>query len=141
MSLSRVGPVVLLAVVVAGCPNQRELCESGVDQVCERVFECQPSEVQASPQFQAAFGTSVANCKELLYANPLRPAGAQGIACAEVDSNQELCTNLGEADSSDFDLNNASQCRDEREALSCQAYLGQLQDPAQAPAVCADRCN
>lgn len=141
MRLVRVSPVVLLAVFAAGCPSQEELCREGVDQVCERVFECQPAEVQASPQFQAAFGTSEANCKELLYANPLRPAQQTGIACAEVDDNQELCSNLGEPNADDFSLSNAAQCRDERADLSCQAYLAQLQDPAQAPAVCADRCK
>lgn len=141
MRRASVSAVLVLAVVTAGCPSQEELCREGVDQVCERVFECQPSEVQASPQFQAAFGTSVENCKELLYANPLRPAQQTGIACAEVDNNEELCTNLGEPTATDFSLSNAAQCRDERDELSCQDYLGQLQDPSRAPAVCADRCK
>ncbi|MDQ3266369.1 MAG: hypothetical protein M3Y59_22420 [Myxococcota bacterium] len=134
-------PLFPLALLITGCPSQDELCRSGVDQVCERSFECQPAQVQSSPQFQAAFGTSVADCKEKLYANPLRPAGATGIACADVETNEQLCTNLGAPSASDFSLSNASECRDRRDDLSCQDYLAQLQDPSLAPAVCADRCK
>jgi len=132
--------VVPLALFVTGCPSQSELCRSGVDQVCERNFECQSQAVKDSPQFQAGFGTSVEECKELLYANPLRPTGQTGIACDQVDNNEELCSNLGET-SSDFSLSSASQCRDERAELSCQDYLTQQSDPSMAPAVCADRCQ
>ncbi len=125
-----------------GCPSQESLCRSGVDQVCERVFECQSDEVKQSDQFKAAFGTSEDNCKELLYANPLRPQGAQGVACSEVDTNEKLCGNLGQPTASDFDLSKADDCRDARDKLSCEAYLNQLLvDPGAAPAACAERCS
>lgn len=141
MRIASLLPLFPLALLVTGCPSQDELCRSGVDQVCERSFECQSEQVRASPQFQAAFGTSVENCKELLYANPLRPTGATGIACADVETNEQLCSNLGEPSASDFSLANASECRDRRDDLSCQDYLAQLQNPSLAPAVCADRCK
>lgn len=133
--------VLVLAVGLFGCPSQRELCESGVDQVCERSFECQPDAVKNSDQFKAAFGTSVEDCKTRLYANPLAPQGAQGNACVDVDTNEELCANLGQPTAGNFDLSKASDCKDQRAELSCQDYLAQLQDPSKAPAVCAERCS
>lgn len=135
---------VLLAVgafALTGCPSTQSLCTSGVDQVCERSFECQPEQVRSSQQFQAVFGTTVEECKQMLYANPLAPAGAQGIACEEVDNDQELCSNLGQPDATSFNLGAAQDCRDQRAELSCEAYLAQLQDPTKAPAVCAERCE
>ncbi|MCI0570761.1 MAG: hypothetical protein L0Y66_08420 [Myxococcaceae bacterium] len=126
---------------VAGCPSATSLCRSGVDQVCERSFECQPQAVKDSPQFQAGFGRSVEECKELLYANPLRPQNATGIACAAADSDQDLCANLGQPDRTNFDLGKASECRDARADLACADYLAQLTNPAMAPAACAERCT
>lgn len=134
-------PLLAASFVLIGCPSPPELCRSGVDQVCERVFECQPDEVKQSDQFKAGFGTSVEECKNLLYANPLRPQGAQGIACESVDDDQKLCTNLGQPNATDFDLSAAQECRDARQALACDAYLAQLQDPSKAPASCANRCK
>ena len=142
--MQRLCVAVLVAgsVVLFGCPSQESLCRSGVDQVCERVFECQSDQVKQSEQFQAAFGTSEANCKDLLYANPLRPQGAQGVACADVEDNQQLCANLGQPGATEFDLSKADDCRDARADLSCEAYLNQLLvDPSAAPAACGERCS
>lgn len=133
--------VTIGSVVLFGCPSAESLCRSGVDQVCERSFECQPDEVKASPQFQAAFGTSVEECKTKLYANPLGPQQQQGIACDQVTDDQMLCTNLGQPEATDFDLGRAQDCRDRREELSCEDYLAQLQDPSLAPSSCAERCR
>jgi hypothetical protein len=132
---------VLLLALTTGCPSPEELCKKGVDQVCERSFECQSAEVKASPQFQAAFGTSVDDCKRKLYANPLAPAGATGIACESVEKDQQLCANLGQPNKEKFKLGPASECSDAREELACQDYLAQLQDASKAPAACAQRCE
>jgi hypothetical protein len=131
----------LLLLLATGCPSPAELCKTGVDQVCERSFECQSAEAKASPQFQAAFGTSVDECKRKLYANPLAPAGATGIACESVKNDQQLCANLGQGDKDEFKLGPASECSDLRADMACPDYLAQLQDPSKAPAVCAQRCE
>jgi hypothetical protein len=133
--------VPVLGAVLLGCPSPQEICRSGVDQVCERVHECQPDAVKASAQFQAAFGTSEADCKTKLYANPLAPQGAQGIACDNVDDDPKICANLGQPQATDFDLSKGSDCRDARAKLSCEAYLAQLSDPTLAPAACGQRCK
>jgi len=140
MKMMSMGGLLLLALTT-GCPSPAELCRTGVDQVCERSFECQSEQVKASPQFQAAFGTSVDECKRKLYANPLAPAGATGIACESVKNDQQLCTNLGQPDRDEFKLGPASECADRRAALSCPDYLAQLQDASKAPAACAQRCQ
>jgi len=140
MKMLSMGGVLLLALTT-GCPSPEELCKKGVDQVCERSFECQSEQAKASPQFQAAFGTSVDDCKRKLYANPLAPAGATGIACESVEKDQQLCANLGQPDKEKFKLSPASECSDLREKLTCPAYLEQLQDASKAPAVCAQRCE
>jgi hypothetical protein len=131
----------LLLTLATGCPSPAELCRTGVDQVCERSFECQSTEVKASPQFQAAFGTSIEDCKRKLYANPLAPAGATGLACESVESDQQLCANLGQPDKQKFKLGPASECASLREDMACPDYLAQLQDASRAPAVCAQRCE
>jgi hypothetical protein len=140
MKMMSMGGLLLLALTT-GCPSPEELCKKGVDQVCERSFDCQPAEVKASPQFQAAFGTSIDECKRKLYANPLGPSGATGIACESVENDQQLCTNLGQPDKDTFKLSPASECSDLRAGLACPDYLAQLQDPSKAPAVCAQRCE
>jgi hypothetical protein len=140
MKTMSLGGLLLLALTT-GCPSPEELCKTGVDQVCERSFECQSTEVKASPQFQAAFGTSIDDCKRKLYANPLAPAGATGIACENVDNDQQLCTNLGQPSAESFKLGPASECADMREKLACPDYLAQLQDASKAPAACAKRCE
>jgi hypothetical protein len=127
-------PVLVVPFLIA-CPSPPEICRSGVDQVCERVFECQSDQVKASPQFQAAFGTDEGSCKDLLYANPLRPKQAQGVACADIT------TNLGRPELDDFVLSAASECKDKRADLTCEAYLAQLNDDSLAPAECAQRCK
>ncbi|MDP2273685.1 MAG: hypothetical protein Q8N23_23215 [Archangium sp.] len=133
------------AALLTGCPSQESLCKSGVDQVCEREYECQPQQVQESSQFQAAFGTSVQNCKDLLYANPLRPAGAQGIACVDVKTDAQLCSNLGISTATTFDLTNAVSCKDERKKLECSAFLAQVNPSGPGgqppPAICNQRCK
>jgi hypothetical protein len=130
---------------LAGCPSNEALCKSGADQVCERLHEasCRPIAEQGfggSAQFQAVFGTDAANCKELFYANPLRPR-AQGLACSEVDTDQQLCTNLGQPNATTFDLGKAQECRDARAALSCQEFVAQLSPTGSPPASCAERCK
>lgn len=127
--------------LLAGCPSNAVVCRSSVDQVCERVFECQSDEAKASPAFQAAFGTSMEDCKDKLEANPLRPKGATGIACADVNSEQQLCTNSGLPNATKFNLSKASECRDARAKLACADYLAQLPDPSKAPTPCADVCS
>ncbi len=133
------------AALLTGCPSQESLCKSGVDQVCEREYECQPQQVKDSSQFQAAFGTSVQNCKDTLYANPLKPAGAQGFACASLTTDTQLCANLGVPTATTFDLSNAIKCKDERAKLECSAFLAQVNPSGPGgqppPAVCSQRCK
>jgi len=136
-----IAALVAASVVLFGCPSQQELCREGVDQVCERVHECQPEQVRATEQFQAGFGTSVDNCKELLYQNPLRPQQRQGVACADVETNEQLCANAGFPGASNFDLSNSQSCRTNRDKLSCEEYLAQLADPTLAPSPCNERCS
>lgn len=137
--------IVLSVAMLTGCPSQESLCKSGVDQVCEREFECQPQQVKDSPQFQAAFGTSVQGCKDGLYANPLRPAGAQGIACVDVKTDTQLCTNIGVPTATTFDLTNAAACKDARAKLECSAFLAQVNPSGPGgqppPAICLERCK
>jgi len=136
---------VLSVTMLTGCPSQESICKSGVDQVCEREFECQPQQVKDSDQFKAAFGTSVQGCKDALYLNPLRPSGAQGIACADMTTDQQLCTNLGFPALTTFDLSNASDCKDQRAKLECSAFLAQVNPSAPGgmppPAICLERCK
>lgn len=137
--------IVLSVAFLTGCPSPAELCRKGVDQVCEREFECQPQAVKDSPQFQAAFGTSEQQCKDLLYANPGRPTGAQAIACADVSNDNQLCTNLGQPAATEFDLSNASECKKARADLECSAFLAQVNPSGPGgqppPAVCNQRCK
>jgi hypothetical protein len=130
-----------LGALLSGCPSHESICKSGVDQVCERNFECRGDQIANSSDLQKVFGTSVSDCKNKLDANPLAPFGQQGIACDQVKSDQDLCTNLGLPDKKDFDVGNASDCRDRRADLSCQAYLDQLSDQTKAPPVCNQRCK
>jgi hypothetical protein len=135
-------PGFLLCLAVAlltGCPSPSSLCKSGVDQVCERQHECNTPEARATTVFQAVFGTSVDDCKTKLYANPT--PGAQGIACDNVKTDQELCSNLGQPAATEFVLGKASECRDERAKLSCADYLAQFTDPTKAPPACNERCK
>lgn len=142
---SFVAGLAVSSVVLFGCPSQSELCKSGADQVCERVFECTPEANRSAPQFQAVWGTSVDNCKALLYANPRRPQNllgdqTTGIACDDVKNDDELCTNIT-GSGGDFNLGEASKCSDARAELSCADYMAQLSDPSKAPASCAERCK
>lgn len=134
----------IVTALFTGCPSQESLCKSGVDQVCEREFECQPQQVKDSDQFKAAFGTSVEACKTALYANPLRPAGASGIACTEVKDDPQLCSNLG-VSATRFDLSKAVDCKDQRAKLECSAFLAQVNPNGPGgmapPAPCQERCK
>jgi hypothetical protein len=124
--MQRLFCAVTVTAMLSACPSQESLCKSGVDQVCEREFECQPQEVKDSTLFKMAFGNSVQECKDALYANPLRPAGATGIACASVKDDAQLCSNLGVSNATSFDLSKAIECRDQRDALECSAFLAQV---------------
>ncbi len=145
MRLQSIVLSVTSAAILTGCPSQESLCKSGVDQVCEREFECQPQQVKDSTLFKAAFGTSVEDCKTGLYANPLRPAGAQGLACADLKTDTQLCTNLGVPTATSFDLTKAADCKDARAKLECAAYLAQVNPSGTGgqppPAVCQERCK
>jgi hypothetical protein len=131
----------LAAVLLLGCPSAQSICRSGVDQVCERTFECRSEEEKASPQFQAVFGTSEDQCKDRLYQNPLAFAGGQSLPCDDVTNDTLLCANLGVPNATDFDLGAARDCRADRDDLSCAAYFAQLTDPALAPTACGQRCQ
>lgn len=137
--------VIIFSVLFMACPSHKTICESGVDQVCEREFECQPQQVKDSDQFKMAFGNSVEECKTALYANPLRPSGATGLSCASLTSDQQLCTNLGQPTATSFDLSKAQSCKKERADLECSAFLSQVNPSGpggtQPPAVCAERCK
>jgi hypothetical protein len=130
----------LSATLLTGCPSPTDVCKSGVDQACERNFECQPAAVRASPQFQAGFGANVEECKTKLYANPGAPRGLSLPACeARTDQNQN-CAFPEEAGKS-FDLLAARDCKDSRASLTCEEYLAQQSDPTKAPARCAEKCK
>jgi hypothetical protein len=133
-------PVVAVCAVALGCPSPQFVCRSGVNQVCQRVHECQTSAVKASPQFIAAFGTDAENCEDLLSQNPALPLGGQGVSCEDIRSEQELCANLGQPNFSRFDTLVAQQCKEDRSNLSCADYLAQLQDATSAPESCRRRC-
>jgi hypothetical protein len=142
--MSRVAAQMLTALgltLLLGCPSAETFCRSGVDQVCERVHECQPASEKSTTQFVAQFGTNVNDCKQKLYQNPGAPQGLQGIACDDVQNEQQLCANLGQSDRSRFSQNNAFLCREFRADMTCTEYLAQLADPSQAPEVCRERCS
>lgn len=120
-----------LSLLAIGCPSPEDVCKSGVDQICERQFECQSTEAKASPQFQTAFGTSVEDCKTRFYASS---------ACANRKEDNDNCTgaNAGKT----FDLSAASDCSDARAKLSCGDYLAAFNgDTSKTPAVCANVCK
>ena len=125
--------------------SHKTICESGVDQVCEREFECQPQQVKDSDQFKMAFGATVQECKTNLYANPLRPAGATGVGCSAITKDQELCANIGQPALVNFDLGKAQECKKQRADLECSAFLAQVNPSAPGgmppPAVCQERCK
>src|SRR4051812_19949794 len=123
----------LLPLFLTACPSNSEVCKLGVEQLCERSHECQPQSVKDTPQFQAVFGTSVEECKNILEANPLLVAGGTGLACDQVETEAQLCQDLGYATQTNFDLRNAIACRDWRADMTCTQYLNQLANPALAP--------
>jgi hypothetical protein len=119
-----------IALFAIGCPSPEAVCQSGVDQVCERMFECQSDAVKSSDGFKAGYGTSAEECKTKLYASS---------KCSERQEDNDNCT--GANAGKEFDLGKASDCSDARADLACADYLGQLQDPTKAPAVCAEVCK
>jgi hypothetical protein len=115
-----------LSLFAVGCATPEAVCKAGVDQVCERQFECQSADVKASDFFKTAFGTSAEECKTKLYA---------ASKCEERKEDNENCTgtNAGKT----FNLDAASDCSDARAKLTCADYL----DPTKTPAVCANVCK
>ncbi|WP_434385102.1 hypothetical protein [Melittangium boletus] len=120
-----------LSLFAIGCPSPEDVCKSGVDQVCERQYECQSDAAKASAQFQAVFGTSESDCKTKLYA-------ANSCSARKDDNDNCTGTNAGKT----FDLGAASDCSDARAKLSCTDYLAAFgTDPSKQPAVCANVCK
>lgn len=119
-----------LPLFAVGCATPERVCQAGVDQVCERQFECQTEAARNSEQFKATFGDSVSDCKTRLYA---------ANNCAGREEENDNCTgaNAGKT----FNLDKASDCSDARADLSCPDYLTQFSDPTKSPAVCAEVCR
>jgi hypothetical protein len=119
-----------VALFAVGCATPEAVCQSGVDQVCERNFECQSDAVKSSDAFKAGYGTSVEDCKTKLYA---------ASKCSERKEDNDNCTgtNAGKT----FNLGKASDCSSARADLACADYLAQFADPTKAPAVCAEVCK
>jgi hypothetical protein len=143
MRLMAVAGASACALALAGCRTNQDRCREIVDQLCERIHECETDQAKADPLWQARFGTSVDDCKFELYANPLQSAvpPQQGIACAEANTVQKLCSNLGETFGRNFDDAKAEECREARAAMSCADYLAQFSDPLTVPPACGDRCS
>lgn len=135
-----IGLGLLGLVLLTGCPSATDVCKSGVDQVCERNFECQSATVKSSPQFQAGFGTSVEDCKAKLYANPGAPRALSLTSCDARKDQNENCS-FPEDVGKSFDVLAAKDCKEERAAMSCAEYLTQQSDPTKAPARCVERCK
>lgn len=115
-----------LAFFAVGCVTPEAVCQSGVNQVCERNFECQSDAVKSSDTFKGVYGANVDECKTKLYA---------ASKCSERTEDNDNCTgtNAGKT----FDLGKASDCSDARAKLSCADYL----DASKIPAVCAEVCK
>jgi hypothetical protein len=115
-----------VALFAVGCATPEAVCKSGVDQACERNFECQSDAVKSSDTFKSIFGANVDECKTKLYASN---------KCEERTEDNDNCTgtNAGKT----FNLDKASECSDARAKLACADYL----DPAKTPAVCAEVCK
>ena len=116
-----------LAVVAVGCaPTPVEVCKSGIDTTCSRLFECQSDAVKNSNEFKTIYGTSVAECKTKLET---------AVNCAARTNYDQGCTgtNAGKT----YDLFKASECSNAVKALSCTDFL----DPAKIPAVCGQICK
>ena len=69
----------------------------------------------------------------------------QGIACANVKDDTQLCTNLGISTAKTFDLGKAVECKDARAKLECSAFLAQVNPSGTGgqapPASCQERCK
>lgn len=129
------------ALVLAGCRTTQDQCREIVDQLCERIHECESDANKAETLWQARFGSNVEDCKTELYENPLQPSQQTGIACDQADTVQKLCSNLGHTFARVFDEAQADECQRARAALSCTDYLAQFNNPAIVPAACGERCR
>jgi hypothetical protein len=117
-----------LSFFAVGCATPEKVCEAGVDQVCERQFECQSAAVKGDSTFQAIYGKDVADCKTKLYVLS---------ACSSKKEDNDNCTG-----GKTFDLDAAQDCSDARGKLSCGDYLAAFStDPSKQPAVCANVCK
>ena len=117
----------VLAVAAVGCaPTPIEVCKSGIDTTCTRLFECQPDAVKSSATFQGIYGTNVAECKTKLETLS---------SCDARKNYDEGCTgtNAGKK----YDLFKAGDCKAAIKALSCADFL----DATKTPAVCAEVCK
>jgi hypothetical protein len=122
--------IAAVSMFAIGCPSPEAVCESGVDQFCERMFECNSDQAKASDTFKGAYGTDVAACKTKYY---------EASKCAERKDDNDNCTgtNAGKT----FSLSKASECSDAKGNLACADYLASLSDPSKLPAVCAEVCK
>jgi hypothetical protein len=119
-----------LSLFAVGCATPERVCQAGVDQVCERQFECQTEAARNSEQFKATFGNSVSDCKTKLSTTN---------NCAGRKEDNDNCT--GTSAGKTFNLDKASACSDARADLSCADYLTQFADATKSPAVCAEVCR
>ncbi len=115
-----------LAFLLAACiPPPPDLCQRGVDLECDRQFECQSDAVKSTEAFLNGYGATAADCKQKV---------AVLAGCADKRTEDELC--IGENAGKKFQLWKASDCSDQRKALTCADFL----DPAKTPAVCSEQC-
>ena len=115
-----------LSMFAVGCVSAEEVCESGVELACERAHECTAQATKDNATWQAAFGTSVADCKTKL---------TTASKCSEKKELDQLCTDADAGKK--FNLSKASECADARKAQSCADYA----DTAKTPAACKVRCE
>jgi len=112
-----------VSLFTVGCATPEVVCMSSVNQVCDRLFECQSEQVKSSEQFKSAYGTDAQECKTKLYATQ---------KCTEKKEDNDNC-----ADGKTFHLDKASECSAARAAQSCTDYL----DSNKLPAVCTQVCT
>src|SRR5690349_4565013 len=120
----------LLGFSLLGCaPSPDEVCRQMVDQMCERNFACRTDKDTAV--FQYVYGASTEECEARYYATN---------GCAEREEEAQNCTGYN-AGKSEFNASKFARCQEALDALSCQAYVTQQNDPKQAPAVCKEVCE
>ncbi|HEX8826461.1 MAG TPA: hypothetical protein VF794_41550 [Archangium sp.] len=120
----------LLALTVLGCtPSPQEVCHQMTDQLCERNFACRTDKDTAP--FQYVYGANVDECKAKFYA-------ANG--CGERTEEAQNCVGPN-AGKSTFHMGEFADCQDALNALSCQEYVNQQNDPKLTPAICRQICD